>query len=62
VAIAEEGISLALRSGSVILAAEMYDAFHSDAGFGITRGQVIAFADALRLSKRLAASASGARM
>lgn len=57
VELVREGIPLAIRSGGVILAAEMFDAFRSDADLGVPREQVIAFADALRVSKRLAASA-----
>jgi len=57
IAIAREGIPLAMRSGGVILAAEMFDRFRADADFGIPREQVVAFADALRNSKRLATSA-----
>jgi len=57
VSVAREGIPLAMKSGGVILAAEMFDAFRTDADFGIPREQVVAFADALRASKRLAASA-----
>jgi hypothetical protein len=57
IAVAREGIPLAMRSGGVILAAEMFDRFRADADFGIQREQVVAFADALRNSKRLATSA-----
>lgn len=57
VALVREGIPLAIRSGGVILAAEMFDAFRSDTDLGVPREQVVAFADALRNSKRLAASA-----
>ena len=57
IAVAREGIPLAMRSGGVILAAEMFDQFRADADFSIQREQVVAFADALRNSKRLATSA-----
>jgi len=57
IAVAREGIPLAMRSGGVILAAELFDRFRADADFGIQREQVVAFADALRNSKRLATSA-----
>jgi len=57
IAIAREAIPLAVRSGGVILAAELFDRFHGEADFGVPREQVVAFADALRNSKRLAISA-----